>query len=513
MLEIGRRRFLQGTGVFLVSAGLPKLAVAKPNKGGHFRIGIAGGSTQDSLDPSRVLYDSTFLIAATVRNSLVGLDPSGKLLPNLAEKWEASDDFKKWTFYIRPGVTFHSGKPLEMEDIIASLSLHRGAASTSQAKPLMAAVTDIAADGPNKVVISLNGPNVDFASLMRDLRLTIIPAKNGKADAGTMDGTGPYIFDQFEPGQRMSFKRNPNYWDTDNAGFFDSAEVLIIPDAAARMNALRSGQVDMVNNVDLKAVTLLKRLPGIVVGDVPSGRHYVFGMMETVAPFNDKNVRQALKYAMKRQELVDKILLGHGTIGNDQPIDRAQKYYNAGLPQREFDPDKVKFHMKAAGLSKLEVPLSVSDAAFDGAISASTLYTASAAQAGVTIDVTREPDDAYFTSVWNNKPFTVDYWNKLASADAQLTIAYAKDATANETHFSNPRFNELLVSARATADEEKRTNMYHEMQQLIYEESGAIIPMFANYVWASKESVKHQPQVSNYNDLDGYRCISNWWFG
>ncbi|TCM65752.1 ABC transporter substrate-binding protein [Rhizobium sp. BK068] len=512
MIDVTRRTFIQGTAAAMLASVAYRPAMAAPKRGGHLRIGLAGGSSQDNVDPASVVYDTAYLTMATARNTLTNVEPNGDLSPGLAVKWEPSADVTQWTFEIRPGVTFHSGKKLELEDIIASINLHRGADSTSPAKSLLEPVTDIIADGNNKIVVKLNGPNVDFPAVLTDLRLVIVPAKDGKADRQTLDGTGPYIIESFEPGQRIRFKRNPNYWNAENSGFFDSAEVIVITDAAARMNALRSGQVDVINLADLKTLNMLKRVPGIKVEDVPSGRFYIFGMMSDSAPFTDKNVRQAVKHAINRQEMVDKILLGHGTVGNDQPLDRAQKYFDKSLPQREFDSDKAKFYLKQAGLSSLKIPLSVSEAAFPGAVAAGSLYAASAEQAGITIDVTREPDDGYFENVWMKKPFTADYWTKLASADAQFTQGYAPGSPFNETHFDNKRFNDLLVQARATLDEAKRSEMYSEMQHLIHEESGAVIPMFANYVWATKSNVAHQQELSTKGDLDGFRCIERWWF-
>ncbi|WP_259671452.1 ABC transporter substrate-binding protein [Rhizobium sp. NZLR11] len=449
---------------------------------------------------------------ATARNTLVNVEPNGDLTPALAVKWEPSADIKQWTFEIREGVTFHSGKKLEADDIIASLNLHRGKDTTSPAKSLLEPVKDISSDGPNKIVITLDGPNVDFPAVLTDLRLVIVPAKDGKADRQTMDGTGAYVIESFEPGQKIRFKRNPSYWNSENSGFFDTAEVIVITDAAARMNALRSGQVDVINLADLTTLNMLKRVPGIKIEDVPSGRFYIFGMMSDADPYKDKNVRQALKFAINRKEMVDKILLGHGTLGNDQPIDTTHKYFDKSLVQREYDPDKARFLLKQAGLSELKVSLSVAEAAFPGAVAAGSLYAASAAGAGITMDVTREPDDGYFENVWMKKPFTADYWTKQASADAQFTQGYFPDSPFNETHFNNKRFNDLLVEARATLDEGKRSEVYSEMQQLIHEESGAVIPMFANYVWATRANVAHQETLSTKGDLDGFRCIERWWF-
>lgn len=513
MIEIERRSLLLGGSAAAALTLLPgRIArAATPVRGGHLRLGLGDGSTQDTVDPTAVLNDSQYLIQATSRSTLMNVEPDGALTPNLAVKWEPSDDLMKWSFEIRQGVTFHSGKPLTLEDIIASINVHRGTDSVSPVKAYVDPITDIAADGDSRITISLSAPNVDFPSIFATSRLPIVPSKDGVADRSTFDGTGPYVLDSFEPGVRMTFTRFENHWDKDNVGFFDSAEVIIIADPAARMNALRTGQVDLINQPDLRTLELMKRDTNLVVDNIPSSRYYIFGMMSDVDPFADKNIRQALKYAINREEMVQKVMLGYGTVGNDQPIDPANRFFNPNLEQREFDPDKAKYFLQQAGVDTITIPLSVAEAAFAGAVTAGSLYAATCAQVGINLEVTREPDDGYFENVWLKKPFTADYWTKQPSIDAQFTQAFSAESPWNETHFQNARFTELLISARATIDEDKRMAMYQEMQQLIHEESGAVIPMFANYVWVSAGKVKHGPVVAT-NDLDGLRCIERWWF-
>lgn len=512
MWDISRRRFMQSVAATAVASTTGQRAVAAPQRGGHLRIGLAGGTSSDSLDPSVTQVDSGFLVLGASKSTLIEIAPNGDVVPLLAERWEPSDDLTRWVFDIRAGATFHSGKTVTAEDVVASLNLHRGDASTSPGKSILGAITDIRTDGTNRVVISLDSPNVDFPSLLRTDYFVILPSRDGTViDRATMDGTGPYVLEGFEPGQHMRFVRNPNYWDLDNQAHLDSAEALIIPDAAARMNALRSGQVDLINAVDLKAVDLLRRVPGIRIENIPTGLYYSFSMMTDVAPFNDINVRKALKYAINRQELVDKVLLGYGTVANDHPLSPRSKYFNPNLPQREYDPDQARFHLREAGLESLEVPLSVAEIGFPGSPMAGVLYAAAAATAGITVTVTREPDDGYFGGVWLTKPFTAAYWNEPITPDVTLTAAFASNSPYNDTHFNNPRFDELLINARRTADDATRIGMYHEMQQIIYEDGGLLNPMFANYVWAMKDSVKRPDAVTTVNDLDSFRLLSRWW--
>ena len=510
MTLLTRRTLLRGATALTLAASFGLPTKAAPKKGGHLRIGLAGGTTGDTLDPTGIPVDATFLAWGTTKNTLVDINSNGDVTPKLAETWEISADLNQWIFNLRQGATFHSGKPVTAEDVVASLNLHRAENSTSAVKPLLDAVTDIKAEGDSRVVITLSAPNMDFPNLLKTDMFVILPVVDGKIDVNTMDGTGPYKLINWVPGQSMAFERNPNYWDLENEGNFDTAEVTIIPDPAARMNALRSGQVDVINSVDLKAANLLKAVSGIAVDDVPSGLYYGLPMMVDAAPFSDNNVRMALKYAINRQELVDKVLLGHGTVGNDTPISSRTKYFNTDLPQREYDPDQARAWLKKSGLDSIDIPLSVAEIGFPGATMTGELFANSAKAAGININLTRESDDGYFENVWLKKPFTASYWHQPVSCDMAFSIGFAGGAPWNETHFANARFDELLLSGRKTTDDAARKAIYFEMQQLIYDEGGHLNPLFANLTWARSAAVATPEDVTTYGDLNSFRCVARW---
>jgi peptide/nickel transport system substrate-binding protein len=245
--------------------------------------------------------------------------------------------------------------------------------------------------------------------------------------------------------------------------------------------------------------------------DVPGKQHYTFHMQTDVSPYDSNDVRLALKYAVDREELRSKILLGYGTIGNDHPIGPAYQFYANELEQRTYDPDKAKFHLKKANLTTLTVSLSAANAAFDGALDAAALFREQAAKSGITVDIVREAEDAFWENVWLKRPFCMSYWLGRPTADQVLTTVYAADAEWNETRWKNRRFNELLVQARGELDNSKRRAMYADMQSLIRDEGGAIIPLFANYVMAKNKRLGTE-QISGAYDLDGFKAAERWWF-
>jgi peptide/nickel transport system substrate-binding protein len=230
-----------------------------------------------------------------------------------------------------------------------------------------------------------------------------------------------------------------------------------------------------------------------------------------VAPFTDNNVRLALKYAVNRQRILDNVLNGYGVLGNDHPIAKINRYHNGDLPQREYDADKVKFHLKKAGMENEVFTLHISDAAFAGAVDAATVYQEDARQAGVKIELVREPADGYWSRVWLKKPWCTSFWSGRATEDAIFSLAYGKDSSNNESHWDNARFNELLVAARGELDDAKRRAMYYEMQALCNEDSGSILPVFLNMVQATSDKIG-TATVSGYGEMDHDRCAERWWF-
>ncbi len=512
--NVSRREFLARASALGIAATLsPALLsmpaqAATPKQGGRFRMGVGGGSTTDSLDPATITDMMMQVInQGQIRNTLVEIDHEGQPIPELAESWEASPDAKTWAFQLRKGVEFHNGKTMEAADVVYSINHHRGEDTKSAAKGIIEAIEDVRADGKHTVVFTLSGGNADFPFILSDYHLTISPEGSDFLDGV---GTGGYVLKDYEPGVRCFVTRNPNYFKPDRA-YFDEVETLGIADVNARTNALKTGQIDVMNRCELKTVHLLKRAPNLQVMEQNGYKHYTFAMRCDTAPYDNNEIRLALKHAIDREQMVQTILRGFGTVGNDHPISRANRYHAGDLPQRTYDPDKAAFHLKKAGLDTSSFALHCADAAFEGALDAGVLYKEQAAKAGITIDVVREPNDGYWSNVWMKKPWCAVFWGGRPTEDMMFSTAYAEDASWNDTFWKNGRFNELLVAARAELDEAKRKDMYGEMQQIVRDDGGVVVPMFAADLSAATDRIGHGPLAANW-ELDGFRCAERWWF-
>jgi peptide/nickel transport system substrate-binding protein len=502
-----------GVSTALATTLLTQAGVAQtPKRGGSAKFGLAHGATTDTMDPAGYPDTGTQIpFWGSMSNSLTVVDAKGDIQPDLCESMEAADDAKSWIFKLKKGVTFHNGKNLTPEDVIASFRYHMGANSKSAVKTVLQPITDIKADGKDTVIFTLSGANADFPFIASDYHIPIMPANaDGTADWKSGVRTGPFVFGSYEPGVRAKLKRNANYHH-EGKPYFDDVEFLTIADITARNNALTTGEVHWIGRTDLKTLNLLTRNPNLEIVEVTGYGHYVYAMDTTVPPFDNADVRSAIKWAINRDEITQKVFLGHGIPGNDNPVAPSVKFASNPQPKYTYDADKAKFYLNKAGMPNLKVDLSVADAAFNGAVDAAVLFQQQAKAAGINLNIIREPNDGYWDNVWLKKPFVADYWGGRPTCDWLFTVVYAKGAAWNETKWANPKFNDLLVTARGETDEKKRAGMYAEMQQLIHDDGGVIVIEFNNYVDAKSKKLMHGPIAANW-EADGLRLAERWWF-
>jgi peptide/nickel transport system substrate-binding protein len=515
---IDRREFMVGTAALGTMAasgtllGVQNARAATPTRGGHLRIGASEGSSSDVLDPAPDSSAFITMISSTYLSQLTEVDSDGNLQPLLAESYEPNAGATQWVFNLRQGVEFHDGKPLTAADVVATINHHRGEESQSSLKSFANQVAEVRADGDHRVILDLTEGNADFPAVLSTGAFSIVPSDGeGMAMADSGNGTGAYKLEHFEPGVGVKLTRNPNYFN-DSVGHFDSAEILIIADSAARQNALLSDQVDLIDKLELKTVHLLEREAAVEVLEVTGTLHYTFPMDTRKGPYDDLNVRLALKHAIDREEILQKVLRGRGAVGNDHPISPTHRYYNSELEQRAYDPDKAKFYLREAGMENLTVELSASQAIWNGAVDAVVLYREQAARAGIDLVANQVSDDGYWSNVWMQHPWCASYWSGRPTEDWMFSQGYADDSSWNETFWKNDRFNMLLREARAELDETKRRDMYWEMQGIVRDDGGAVVPLFANHLMAyQRDKLMHPDKVAGNWNLDGYKLIERWW--
>ena len=458
---------------------------AEPRRGGVLRLALSAVSANDTLDPLKSATNADAVLAFAVFNTLVRSSNELQPEPGLAESWEGSEGAKRWVFKLRSGVSFHNGKAFGTEDVLYSIGRHL-ADEKSPIKDVVDQIASIKALDGQHVEILLKAGNADLPLLLSDYHLVIVP--KGFSDFANPVGTGPFKVKSLKPGDLYVLVKNESYW-VSGRPYLDGVEIIGISDAGARANALLAGEVDLIEQLDQRMVELFQSSPVAVVAPAKSGSHMSFAMMSNQAPFQDPNLRKALKHLVDREQIIKNSLKGMGQLGNDTPISPIDAFYHSELPIRAYDPDKGAYYLKQAGMDKLNVDLSTSPAAHSLAVDWALLLKQSAGKGKVDLNVVREPADSYWNDVWLKKPFYMSAWNT-RPADLMLSVTCKSDAPWNEAKWQNAQFDQLLVAARAELDPVARKRMYWDMQEMVHTDGGLIIPAFLDYVDAHSTQLK-----------------------
>ena len=306
---------------------------------------------------------------------------------------------------------------------------------------MLSDIKEIKKLSPTQIQITLNQGNFNLPYNLSDFHIYGVP--NGLTDFSKPDGTGAYKLVSFEPGVRAVTKNWGHYW-KEGRGNFDGVELQYVPDAASRMQALLAGQVDAINRIDPKTVDIITGSADTqLVQTKGTGNRYCFAALCDTAPYDNLDLRWALKYGIDRNKIVDTVYTGYATVGNDTTVSPMNPYFDKDLPQTAYDPEKAAFHYKKAGSPKLE--LKVSEGAFSGATDAGVLYQEAMKQAGIDLTVTRVSGDGYWSNVWLKVPFCAVAWENRPAIDMQLSQTYLSNAAWTDTRWKRPEFDKLVI--------------------------------------------------------------------
>jgi peptide/nickel transport system substrate-binding protein len=476
-----------------------------PKRGGRIRVAGISSSTADTVDPAKQSLSTDYSRGNMFYNGLTVLDEHLAPQLALAESME-NDKATLWTIKLRKGIHFHDGKPLTAADVVYSLSRHKDPAVGSKAKTLAIQMEEIKATGPDEVQVRLSSPNADFPVVLGTAHFLII--RDGTTDFTTAIGTGPYKCKEFSPGVRSIAVRNDEYWKP-NRPYLDEIEFFGIPDETARVNALLSGDVDLIGAINPRSTRQIQSAPGFSVFETKSGNYTDLVMRQDADPTRNPDFVLTMKYLFDREQMRSAIFRGYAVIGNDQPVDPSNRFYNADLPQRPFDPEKAKFHLKKAGLVNVTIPIVASPAA-DNSIDMALLMQQSGQKIGLNLDIKRVPADGYWSNSWMKQPLGFGNINPRPNADILFTLFFKSDAPWNECGWKNEKFDQLLTAARAETDEAKRKQMYGDMQVIVHEQAGIGIPLFISMLDAHSSRLKGLRPIPT-GGMMGYNFAENVW--
>lgn len=479
---------------------------ATPKQGGRIRVASVSSSIADTLDPAKGSLSTDYARHYMLYSGLTQYNQNLEAQLALAESIQ-SDDQVHWTIKLRNGVEFHDGKSLTSADVVYSLLRHKDPAVASKMATIANQFADIKATGELELSVRLAGPNADLPVILADSHFLIVA--EGTKDFSTANGTGPYKLKSFDPGIRTVSIRNENYWKSGRP-YLDEIELIGIPDETSRANALLSGDVQLVSAVNPRQTRRINESPDHAVLETKSGLYTDLIMRADAHPTSNPDFVLAMKYLLNRSLIKKALFRGYAEIGNDHPIAPSDRYFDPDLPQREYDPDRAKFHLQKSGLSGIRVPMYASPAA-PGSVDTASLLQEAAAGIGLKLAVNRVPADGYWSNHWMKHALGFGNINPRPTADLKFSLFFKSDAPWNVSGWKNEQFDQLVVAARAEGDETKRRQMYADMQALVHHKCGVGIPVFISLLDAHDARIKGLGSIPT-GGLMGYSFADHiWW--
>ncbi len=480
---------------------------AEPVKGGHLKVAGFSASTADTLDPAKASNATDYTRCCSLYNRLTYIDGAGQVTMELADSVESADA-RTWTVTLRKGVTFHDGRSLTAKDVVFSLKRHLDPATGSKVATIAKQFADVTAADDLTATITLTAANADLPTILALHHFMIVA--DGTTDFAKGNGTGPFVLKEFKPGVRSIVARNTNYWKA--AGpYFDSFEYFAVADESARLNAVQSGDIHVGANLNPRSLRIIEGNPAIAPFISKLGTYTNLNLRLDLSPGDKAGVAEGFKSLINRQVIQKSVLRGLAEIANDQPVPSWSPYFNAELKQREYDPERAKSLFQKAGLLGQEVRIVASDAASSSADYAAVLQQAGG-KIGLNLVIDRVPSDGYWSNHWLKDPIGFGNINARPTPDILFSLFYQSTAPWNESRYKSDKFDAMLLEARGLLDQAKRKQIYGEMQAMVANEAGTVIPVFQSNL--DGVSPKLKGLVANpLGGMMAYGLAEYAWFG
>ena len=401
-----------------------------------------------------------------VFNRLTTNDAQLRVQPDLATRWEPSDDLKTWTFHLREGVRFHDGKVLDADDVVYTYARLADAATGSPLRAQLGFVTRVEAVDALTVRFTLAIPYADMPALVGRYEAAIV-AKGG-ADSLTSQpsGTGPFRFVSYQPGDQMILERNQNYFEP-GVPKVGRVVIRIMPEFTTAVAALQGGEIDVVFDLPPEQVERLKRSKSVRVEEATGGFWLGFVMNAGMKPFDDPRVREAFIKIVDKPSFTDIATFGEG-MPTVTPIPPTSPVYRADLPLTADIPGSKALLAQAgygAGLSvELIVPGNSPPMERLG-----VAFRDAAKQAGVNVSLRVVPQDKFIGELEGKVPFNVDQFLGAVTPDLTVWDFYNSQGAWNDMlwHYRNAEVDQVLDAARATTDAAEQKRLYGRFQEIV----------------------------------------------
>lgn len=437
-----------------------------PVAGGEITVGIAQ-DLDESLDPHSMVAAGTREVLFNVFEGLVKPDSEGNLIPAVASDYTVSESGDTFTFTLREGVQFHNGAQVTVGDVVYSISR---AAGLDTGEPLMSelsSIVSVEATDDKTVVITTSEPSIE---ILASLTAAIIPEGSDPADG--LIGTGPFQFVSRTPQVEFVLEKFDGYWG--QGAYLDKVTYRIIESADTLVMSLKSGAIDLVAHLtaaqaaELTEFTVLEGTMNLV---------QALYLNNAVAPFDDVRVRQALCYAVNKQEIMDFIADGRGTALGSSIYPAFEKYFLPELADAySQDIEKAKELLTEAGYGDGFTMTITVPSNYQPHIDTAEVLVQQLAAIGVTATIELVEWTSWLTDVYQGRNFqsTVVGFDAATMTARALLERWGSDASNNMINFSNAEYDETLAQALASTDDAEQTELYKRCETILSEEAANV---------------------------------------
>jgi len=462
------------------------------------------------LTPGHLVDGAGAIFASMVYDWLFRINgETGKVEPSLVESYTVSPDAKVWTMKLHKGVKFHHGTVFSADDVVYTvnrwLDKSLGMAPYGVFNGLVQKVEKV---DTNTVRFTLTQTDVEFYLKFLDYNTPMLAHDYDNDGLGETkpSGTGAFIVDSLVPKERVELKANKGYWVSGAPGV-NAVELLFIPDTETEVKMMEAGQADVVTDLSVDQYKRLNSNPNTTGMYIKLGHHVAVSMRTDMPPFNDVRVRQAMKLVVDRQKMLDTVMFGMGSLGNDTPVAPFNPFYDDLGGVRQRDVEKAKALLAEAGYTDKN-PLSVTlytSSNTPPELDVALTYQQMAKDAGVDVEISTSPRDVYYAKHWLKETFTGTLWGHREDVTQLLRLAYMSNGPWNEGHYSNPELDKNIQLATSTTDVAKRKIYFKNIQQILHDDGPTVISFFQPYFGATSKRISNFYLTRNW--INDYRFM------
>ncbi len=487
--------------VALLAAGLAvqPTQAQTPKKGGT--LVMAQNADIRGFDLHTLTDFPSFRALGLIYEPLVTFDKDLKYVPALAESWKFSDDGLTLTFNLRKGVKFHSGDAFTSADVKWTIARIQDEKTKAGGRSNFVDVDKVETPDDNTAVFKLKQANVSILTALANPNAVIYSAKSeGKdmLDKANANGTGPFKFEAWEPGQRLVLAANKDYWQKD-LPYLDKVEIRVIPQESSILAGLRSGDINFAVLNDPSVVVNIKAGSGITLMKAPALAYHVLQLNAARKPFDNLKVRQAINCAIDRQQVVDTALLGEGQISGPitvpayrQPLDQLACY--------KQDVAKAKQLLEGAG--KVEFTIMVAAEEPPTAVNEAQNVADQLAKVGITAKIEKLALDAYVKR-WLAADFDSNIALNGGNPDPHIMfVRYwtSKGSLNKVAGFADPKLDELMAAGQKETDQAKRVKIYQDLEKYLVEQAPWVW-LYVSYEYRAMQDAVKGYVVTSLNSI------------